>query len=74
MVATLAKEKSESTGFGKRLKALRAEAGLTQEALGDLAGMRYQVIAKLEREANEPKWSTVLKLADALGVKADDFR
>lgn len=74
MVATLAKEKEDATGFGVRLRALRAAKGLTQEALGELAGMRYQVIAKLERGAHEPKWATVLKLADALGVDVSEFR
>lgn len=73
MVATVAKGKSE-TGFGARLKALREAKGLTQEALGKRAGMRYQVIAKLERGAHDPKWATVLKLAAALGVDTDEFK
>lgn len=66
-------EKKDTTGFGKRLRAIRAEKGLTQESLGQLAGMRYQVVARLERGDRTPSWETVLKLAKALGVSTEEF-
>lgn len=47
---------------------------MTQQSLGDLTGIAYQTIAKYERGQNAPNWTTVEKLADALGVKTDDFR
>lgn len=74
MVATLAKDEKQTTGFGKRLRTLRLAKGLTQEALGELVGMRYQVVAKYERGAIEPGWPVVIKLADALGVDVGEFR
>jgi transcriptional regulator with XRE-family HTH domain len=73
MVA-VAKRKKQHTGFGQRLLTIRESKGLTRKQLGDLAGMFEQSIAKYEREASEPSWSVVLRLADALGAKLDDFR
>lgn len=64
----------DTTGFGKRLRELRKGANLTQEKLGELAGMRYQVVARLEYGQRTPSWETVLKLAKALGVSTDAFR
>ena len=72
-MSALVAEGKETTGFGGRLRALRLERGLTQEAFAARAGMRYQMIAKLERGANEPTWRTVLKLAEALEVPVTAF-
>jgi transcriptional regulator with XRE-family HTH domain len=67
------KRKGTPTGFGERLKTLRAAADMTQTELGVMCGMTYQAIARLERAENEPNWPTVLKLAKALGVEPNDF-
>ncbi|AWM38699.1 helix-turn-helix protein [Gemmata obscuriglobus] len=67
-------KKNIRTGFGKRLRELRIDKNLTQSQLGERAGMMYQDVAKLERGEREPMWATVIRLADALGVRADDFR
>lgn len=72
MVA-VAKDKRQATAFGRRLKALREAAGLTQAALAEMAQMQSSVLARLERGEREPTWPTVLKLADALGVTPDAF-
>jgi transcriptional regulator with XRE-family HTH domain len=68
------KEGREPSGFGARLRQLREAAGLTQEQLGERAGMPYQSIAKYERGAVEPTWPNVVKLAKALGVEPNDFQ
>jgi transcriptional regulator with XRE-family HTH domain len=60
-------------GFGRRLKALREQAGVTQEALARTAGLSTSAIAKLEQRDLDPSWSTVQALAKALGVSCDDF-
>lgn len=73
VILEVAKQKPKSA-FGQRLRELREAAKMTQEELGALAGMAYQTIAKYERGASVPTWQTVEKLADALGVKTDDFR
>lgn len=51
-----------------RLKTLRARAGLSQSALATRASLTVSGVAKLEYGAREPAWSTVLALAEALGV------
>ena len=60
--------------FKNRLKALRQAAGLTQEGLARAAGLSTSAVAKLERLPMGPAWDTAVKLADALGVRLDDFR
>ncbi len=60
--------------FKNRLKALREAAGLTQEGLARAAGLSTSAVAKLERLPMGPTWDTAVKLADALGVRLDDFR
>ena len=70
----MAPRRKQVTGFGPRLRTLREAAGLTQAQLGERAGgMPYQAVAKYEREATEPSWSAVLRLADALGVTPNAF-
>jgi transcriptional regulator with XRE-family HTH domain len=59
--------------FGARLKALREEAGLSQVALADRAGMNQFGIAKLEQGVRQPTWATVEALAAALGVRCTAF-
>lgn len=61
------------SGFGARLRDLREGQGLTQKELGEQVGMSAQAVARLEAGVNEPTWPTVRKLADALGVKPNDF-
>jgi len=54
--------------FAANLRALRAERGLTQEALADAAGFNRNYVGMLEREENAATIDTVEKLAIALGV------
>ena len=60
--------------FARRLRELREQAGLTQQQLGERAGMHKLTVAKLEQGIREPSWATVQALADALGVSCDAFR
>lgn len=59
--------------FGLRLKELREAAGLTQGALGELAGMSQRAISHYEQGLQEPGWGAVIALADALGVEVGAF-
>jgi len=59
--------------FGTRLRALRERVGLTQKQLAERAGLHPQGVVKLERGEREPAWTTVLALADALGVNCLAF-
>lgn len=60
--------------FPGRLRILREKAGLTVAELADRAGLHRVHVYQLEAGKRAPTWDTVQKLADALGVKTDDFR
>lgn len=64
----------KNTGFGPRLKLLREAAGLSQAVLAAKVGMNRFSLSKLELGSRQPTWSTVIDLADALGVSTEQFR
>jgi len=52
-----------------KLKRLREQRGLTQEALAKKAGISRAYLARLEMGIHDPHLSRLRKLAKALGVK-----
>lgn len=54
-----------------RLKELRLEKNLTQQALAKQIGVSQKAIDFWERNINEPKMSYILKLADFFDVSTD---
>jgi transcriptional regulator with XRE-family HTH domain len=61
--------------FSSQLRALRLKAKLTQEQLARKADVTGATVAKLETDdEQDPKWTTVCKLADALGISVQEFR
>ena len=54
--------------FGKRLKTLRRQAGLTQEQLAEATNISVDFISLVERGINAPSFDNLEKLAKALGV------
>lgn len=63
-----------TTEFGKRLKELREEKGMTQPELASKTGLTKDGIAQLEQGRRLPAWETVQALCDALGVSCESFR
>lgn len=61
------------TTFGKRLKELREAAGMTQEGLARAAELSTSAVARIEQRGKDPAWSTVRRLARALGVPLSAF-
>ncbi len=55
--------------FGKVLREVRLEAGLTQEQLGLEAGVRRTFVSLLELGAQQHTLTTITKLAEALDIK-----
>ncbi|MDR4470332.1 MAG: helix-turn-helix transcriptional regulator [Nitrospira sp.] len=51
-----------------RLKEWRERRGLSLRKLGDLSGVHYVSLAKLEAGQLDPQLSTLLKLCRALGI------
>jgi transcriptional regulator with XRE-family HTH domain len=54
--------------LGDRVRAIRTTLGLSQEDIGDLAGMHWTNIGKIERGQGNPSFSTLVRLAGVLGV------
>jgi transcriptional regulator with XRE-family HTH domain len=50
------------------LKRLREERGVTQEQLAFDAGITASALSRIERGLNSPGWSTVCRIASALGI------
>ena len=55
---------------GRNVRALRRDAGVTQEELGFQAGFERSYISDLERGTRNPTIRALEKLASALGVPA----
>ena len=59
--------------FGERLRALRKNAGLTQQQLAEKSGFTASVIARYEAGGSLPRPQALEKLAAALGVPVSDL-
>lgn len=54
--------------FGERVRAFRSQTGLTQEELGDRAGLHRTYVGGVERGERNVSLMNILRLAAALGV------
>jgi transcriptional regulator with XRE-family HTH domain len=54
--------------FGERLRELRLKAGLSQEALADLAGIHRNYLGESERGLRNVSLKNIIKIAAALKV------
>ena len=59
------------TKFPERLKELRAEKNLGQEALAQVLGLSHGIISLWENGLREPKMSNLILLAKYFGVTID---
>ena len=59
---------SARTRFGENLRLQRQRTGLSQERLAFACKLHRTEISLLERGAREPRLTTILRLARALGV------
>jgi transcriptional regulator with XRE-family HTH domain len=59
--------------FTANLRRAREERGLSQEAVGDLAGMTQSQYARIERGDVDPTIKTLKRLAAALDLTASDL-
>lgn len=58
---------------GERIKAAREAAGMTQAELAKRLGISYVGVSQWERGIRNPKYSTLKKIADILGVWVYDL-
>ena len=59
--------------FGNRIRALRKELALSQEELGEVAGLHRTYIGHLERGEVNPSLINILRVAKALKVDPSDL-
>jgi transcriptional regulator with XRE-family HTH domain len=57
--------------IGDAIRTARSSAQLTQAKLAEAAGVSDETVSRIERGAYEPAVSTMIALADALGVSLD---
>ena len=59
--------------IGKKIKQLREQRGLTKERLAFENDLSKPTITRIERNEFDPKLSTLLKIANGLGVKVTEL-
>ena len=65
--------KRVAAAFGKALKEQRQVSGLTQEELAHAAGVDRTYISLLERGGRQPTLTTLIAIAEILGVAPLDL-
>lgn len=63
----------EHVALGHAIRQLRRIAGLSQEGLADRCGMHRTYVGGIERGERNVSFRNLLKLADALGVRASEL-
>jgi transcriptional regulator with XRE-family HTH domain len=64
----------EFAPIARRLKALRENAGMSQQSLAVSAGLSVSLVSQIERGSRvDPRMSTITALATALGVSLDEL-
>ena len=59
----------ESKEIGKTIKELRSEMKITQEELANFTGLSRIGVVKLEKEENDLKLSSLIKISNLLGFE-----
>ena len=60
--------------IAQNIKKLRTELGISQDKLSKLADVTFHTIAKIESgSTSNPGVTTMMKIAQALGVSVDDL-
>lgn len=67
------KKQSVAVAFGRVLRELRQERGLSQEALALEADLQRNYISLIERGINQPTITTIFKLAAALEARPSEI-
>jgi transcriptional regulator with XRE-family HTH domain len=60
------------TALGRAIRELRTERGLSQEAVALDAGMQPSWLSHVEAGRRNQSWSTVQRIAVALGLRVSD--
>ena len=60
--------------FAKKLRSLRESLRLSRAELAERAKIPRRTLAQYEQGQREPRWTTFLMLASALGSPLEEFR
>lgn len=63
----------DASTIADRLRELRLVKGWSRKELADHAGMKQAGIRDIEQGINSPRWTSVIALANALGVGVEEF-
>lgn len=61
----------DKAALGKRIREARTNAGMTQQALADKAGICVMYIGEIERGIKMPSMNSFIKIIEALDISAD---
>lgn len=59
--------------FGRAVRRARRDRDMSQEALGDAAGLAAKHVSEIERANRDPRLTTILKLAHALDLRPGEL-
>ena len=59
--------------FGEKLRSLRKQRGLAITELGDMLGVSYSYVGKLERGEKIPNVAMLIKIADVFNISLDNL-
>jgi len=63
----------EENAFGKRLRQIRKERGISQAKLAKETGILQQSVSYYELGVNEPVLSSLIRLADYFDISLDEL-
>jgi transcriptional regulator with XRE-family HTH domain len=69
----MADRASTQARFGRAVKRVRVQHGLTQEQVSAAPGLHPTYISDIERGARNPSWEAITKLAHGIGVPTADI-
>lgn len=59
--------------LGDRIRVLRTQMPATQELLAEMTGIDRRTLQRIERGTSDPPYSTLVLIADAIGVPLADL-
>ena len=59
--------------FGKRLREIRAQRGMTQERFAEMLGVSVDFLSLMERGVNAPSFETLEQIAKRLRLPVSDL-